>query len=144
MKLIFAIVVMLSALTSYAQSPAEVAALKLSAQVFTWEVDNKIDSLDNAFDAKFTAYTSSGNHQLKEQYMATLKSGKVVHNSILIEESSATVANNTATVGGKGKFTITVNGNQKNIHLSYLEVFIRNDEHSPWKMLALHAGLLPN
>ncbi|GAA3974855.1 nuclear transport factor 2 family protein [Mucilaginibacter dorajii] len=144
MKLIIAMVVMLSALTGYAQSPAEVAALKLSARVFTWEVDNKIDSLHNVFDAKFIAYTSSGDHQLKEQYIATLKSGKVVHNSINIEESRATVASNTATVGGKGKFTITVNGNQKIIHLSYLEVFIRKDERSPWKMLALHAGLLPN
>ena len=38
----------------------------------------------------------------------------------IVEESLAMVVNNTATVGGKGRFTITVNGVQKTIHLSYL------------------------
>ena len=136
--------VLLAAFNGLAQSPPEKTVLQLSANVFAWEVANKIDSLDEVFDARFTAYTSSGDHQAKDQYMATLKGGKVIHNDIVIEESSAAIVNNTATVGGKGKFTITVNGKQKTIYLSYLEVFIRKNEHSPWKMLALHAGSLPN
>jgi Domain of unknown function (DUF4440) len=144
MKIILTAAIILFTIKGFAQSPAVAAVLKLSAQVFTWEIDNKTDSLDNIYDEKFTAYTSSGDHQVKEQYMATLKGGKVVHNSITVEESSASVVNNTATVGGKGRFIITVNGSQKNIHLSYLEVFVRKNESSPWKMLALHAGLLPN
>lgn len=144
MKITIIAAFILLAFKGFAQTPAEAAVLKLSAKIFTWEVDSKIDSLDNVFDSKFTAFTSGGDHQAKEQYMAVLKGGKVVHNSIVIEESSASVVNNTATVGGKGRFTITVNGAQKTIHLSYLEVFIRQDVKSQWKMLALHAGLLPN
>ncbi len=129
---------------AFAQSPPEAALLKLSGKVFSWEVENKIDSLNNLFDTRFIAHTSGGQNQTKQQYIAGLKSGNVVHNSVEIEESSASVVNNTATVAGKGKFTVTVNGNYRIIHLSYLEVFIRTDERLPWKLLALHAGLLPN
>ena len=144
MKLLFSLIIVLAACNGYGQTAAEAGVLQLSANLFTWEVQNNIDSLDNVFDGKFTAYTSNGNRQDKEQYMAGLKGGKVIHNSIMIEESSASVVDNTATVGGKGRFTVTVNGVQKTIHLSYLEVFTRKDERSQWKVLALHAGLLPN
>ena len=131
-------------LKGFAQTPAETTVIKLSNKVFTWEMENKIDSIDNVFDEKFMAYTSGGQTQPKQQYMAVFKSGNITHNSIEVEENTATVINNTATVAGKGKFTITVGGNKKTIHLSYLEVFIRTDEKSSWKMLALHAGLLQN
>lgn len=87
MKLIFSIAFTLLTLNSYAQSSSEAPVLQLSANVFAWEVENKIDSLDDVFDRKFTGYTSGGDHQNKEQYMATLKGGKVVHNSITVEES---------------------------------------------------------
>ncbi|RKR82888.1 uncharacterized protein DUF4440 [Mucilaginibacter gracilis] len=135
---------MLLALAGFSQSPDEAAILKLSGKVFSWEVENKIDSLDQTLAKGFTAFTSAGDRQDRSAYMATLTGGKVVHNNIVIEENFASVVNNTATVGGKGKFTITINGSQKTIHLSYLEVFIRANPHDPWKMLALHAGLLPN
>ncbi|NCD68557.1 nuclear transport factor 2 family protein [Mucilaginibacter agri] len=144
MKAIFLIAFIIPTLNGLGQTPAEAGVLELSKKVFNWEVDNRIDSLANLLDVKFTAFTSSGDKQTKEQYLAVLRSGNVVHNSIEVEESTATVVSNTATVAGKGRFRITVNGNKRNIHLSYLEVFIRLNEHTPWKMLALHAGLLSN
>jgi hypothetical protein len=143
MKIILSIALLMLTINGFAQTANEETVTALSSKVFTWEVDNKIDSIADVFDEKFMAFTSSGDKQNREKYLSVLRSGSVIHNSIEIEETTASVVNNTATVAGKGKFTITVNGNKRTIHLSYLEVFVRRDEQSPWKMLALHAGLLP-
>jgi hypothetical protein len=91
----------------FSQSPAETDVLKISSKVFQWEVESKIASLNSVFDEKFVAFTSSGDHQIKKQYLAGMQSGKVIHNSIDIEENIATVTDNTATVGGKGRFIVT-------------------------------------
>ncbi|MDN3656603.1 hypothetical protein QWZ08_13240 [Ferruginibacter paludis] len=65
-----------------------------------------------------------------------------MHNSIDLEENTATVVNNTAIVEEKGKFTVTVSGNNKLLHLSYGEVFTTPNSKQPWKILAMHASVL--
>ena len=40
-----------------------------------------------------------------------------MHNSIDVEENTATVVNGTATVVGKGKFVVTISGNKITLHL---------------------------
>ncbi|MDB5147032.1 MAG: hypothetical protein JWQ57_1052 [Mucilaginibacter sp.] len=144
MKLCFSILIILFAFRAQAQSPEENKVLKLSAEIFRWEVDNKIDSLDNVFDEKFVVVNSKGVSQPKKQYIATLKSGNFAHNSIVISESNALVADNTAVVTGKGMFTVTVNGQKNILSLAYIEVFSRPNSKSGWKVLALQANHLQN
>ncbi len=142
MKLFFLFTAMLCTADLSAQTKEETAILNLSKQVFTWEVDNKIDSLENLFDEKFVVVSSNGESQFKKQYIARLKSGNFTHNSIEVEENSASVVNNTALVVGKGKFNVTVSGKTLTLHLSYTEVFTRGGAKKRWSLLAMHASVL--
>jgi len=125
-----------------AQSRQETQILALSKTIFRWDTTNQDDSLANIFDQKFMVVSGTGEIQKRDQYLTTLRSGNFVHNNIDVEENIAAVENSTATVVGKGKFTVTISGNKVTVHLSYLEVFtkIRNS----WKLLALHFSVLPN
>ncbi len=130
------------AFQSFAQSGSEKKILKLSDNIFKWEVDNKIDSLKAVFHEKFVVIGSDGNSQLKNKYIYRLKSGAFVHDSINIEENTAIVSINTAVVSGKGKFSVTVSGKKVQLHLSYIEVFTRETKQKDWKILAMKASML--
>lgn len=91
---------------------------------------------------KFKVVNSRGEIQNKEQYLTTLRSGNFKHDSIAIEQSTVTLVNNTATVIGKGWFHMTVSGNKLHRHLSYMEVFAKDDKG--WKLIALYASVLPD
>ncbi|MFV8361406.1 DUF4440 domain-containing protein [Flavobacterium sp. LS1P3] len=125
-----------------AQSKSEIEILTLSSTIFKWEVENKIDLLENIFDEKFVVVGGDGSSQNKTQYITLLRSGNFEHNSIDITEQTATVVNNTATVVGKGRFTVTISGNKITLLLSYIEVFTRPNAKKPWKILAMHATVL--
>lgn len=127
----------------HAQTPDEKAILNLSEKMFRWEVENKIDSLDKLWDQQFVVVGGDGQVQTKSQYLATLRSGNFVHNSIVVETNKASVANGTGTIVGKGKFTVTVSGKKKALQLSYIEVYTKN-QAGDWKVLALHATVLPD
>jgi hypothetical protein len=128
----------------FSQSMAEVKVLALSKEIFNWEVGDKVDSLENIFHEKLVVVNGLGVSQDKKQYLANLRSGNFVHNSIEVEENTAMVVNNTATVVGKGKFTVTSSGNKSMRRLSYIEVFTRVTAKEPWKLLAIHATVLQN
>ncbi|SHN36248.1 nuclear transport factor 2 family protein [Mucilaginibacter sp. OK098] len=142
MKIILTALLLLAAGAVSAQSVQETQILALSNTIFRWDITNQVDSLANIFDQKFILVIGTGEIQRKDQYLTILRSGNFVHNNIDVEENIATVENSTATVVGKGKFTVTISGNKVILHLSYIEVFtkIRNS----WKLLALHFGALPN
>ena len=142
MKSLFVLIALFFAGQLFAQSKEEVAILSLSKQIFTWEVDNKLDSLENLFDEKFVVVSSNGESQSKTQYITRLKSGKFLHNNITVEENTAIVVNNTAVVVGKGKFIVTISGESKSLHLSYTEVFTRPNTGTAWKLLGIHASML--
>jgi hypothetical protein len=126
----------------FAQTQDELNIQNLSATIFRLEVENKIDSLENVIHEKFIAVSSNGSIQTKTQYLDKLKGGNFVHNKIEVEENKSTVSQNTATIIGKGKFTITASGQTNTIHLSYMEVFIRLNKDSPWQIFALKANVL--
>jgi hypothetical protein len=143
MKPLFVIVLAIATLNSYAQTPQEQKLLSLSDRIFKWEVAGKIDSLEQVFHPKFQVVGSSGEAQTKTAYIARLRSGNFVHNAIHVEETDATISTNTGTVFGKGTFTVTSNGKQVILRLSYIEVFTRTAEKHPWKVLTMHASILP-
>ena len=142
MKLLIAIIALLTSTRVLAQSNDEASIIKLSKQIFSWEVTNRIDSLASVFDEKFVVVSSNGESQSKTHYISRLKSGSFNHNSIEVEENTASVVDNKAIVVGKGKFTVTVSGSVKSLHLSYTEVFPRPGANKPWKILAMHASML--
>ncbi len=125
----------------FSQSSEEAKVLRLSSSMFTWEVNGNMDSLAHLFDEKISIVNSCGEIQNKEQYLTSLRSGNFKHDSINVEQNTVTVKNNTATIIGKGRFTMTLNGNKLHRHLSYIEVFIKDEKQ--WKLLALYASALP-
>ena len=126
----------------FSQSSTESAVLNLSKDIFRWELQGKFDSLANHFDDQLVIISSAGLKKGKTEYLADLKNGKPVHNSIDVQESSANINGSTAIVWGKGVFVVTVNENKMTLNLSYMEVF-KNDNNN-WKLLALHASRLAN
>jgi hypothetical protein len=142
MKSFLLTILFLSGLQSFSQSTSEKEILKLSDQIFKWEVENKIDSLEIVFHGNFVVVGSDGNGQLKNQYINRLKSGSFVHNSINVEADTAIVSGNTAVVSGKGKFSVTISGNKVELHLSYMEVFTRENNKKNWQVMAMKASIL--
>jgi hypothetical protein len=143
MKLCILFFALLTSLSVFSQSADEASVLRLSEKVFQWEVANRVDSVAGTLDARLIVVGSDGNTRNKEQYVQRLSDGSIVHNSIEIEESKATVIGYTAVVAGKGKFAVTSGGNKAVLHLSYMEVFVKSDGASVWKLLAIKASPLP-
>jgi len=143
MKTILFTLFTLLSLSAVAQSTKETEILKLSNQIFQWEVAGNIDSIEKVFNDKFVVVSASGDQQTKAHYIAQLKSGNFVHNSIDVSENSATISDNTATVVGKGTFIVTASGKKIKIRLSYIEVFTRRGVDHPWSVLAMHASAQP-
>jgi hypothetical protein len=140
MKYIFIFTIVFTTNGIFAQSKAETDVLHLSSNIFNWEVENKINLLEALLSDKFSVVTSRGEVQTKEQYLATLRSGNFKHDSIVVEQSNATIVDNTATVIGKGWFHMTVSGNKLHRHLRYMEVFAKDEKD--WKLIALYASTL--
>lgn len=143
MKACLTIMLLLFSTIAFAQSQGETNLLKLSDQIFKWEVEGKFDSLENALASRLVVLNSAGATQTKTQYMARLKGENFVHNTIQVEQSTAVISDNTGTVTGKGIFNVTANGKQSSLHLTYLEVFTRPSEEREWTLLALHASIIP-
>jgi len=141
MKVIFLIVAVFFGIHGFAQS-ASAGILKLSGRIFNCEVENAIDSLEGLLNEKFKVVTSRGDIQTKEQYLTTLRSENVKHDSIAIEQTTVTIADKTAVLTGKGWFHMSVAGNKLHRHLNYMEVFVK--ERKKWTLLALYASALPD
>lgn len=140
MRHFICIAIILVSTSSWAQSQTEKQILALSRQIFHWETTNQIDSLEKVFDDQFVVVSSTGESQKKGQYIALLRSGNFVHNTIDVEENTVIVSANTATIIGKGKFTVTISQRKTTVHLSFIEVFSRVNSRSSWKVLAMHAS----
>lgn len=142
MKVLAIVMILFSCSKSFGQSNTENEVLNLSAKIFNWEVQNKIDSLQKVFHKKFIVVSSDGSSSKKDDYLKRLQSGGFIHNNITVEENSAAVSGNTATVVGKGKFDVTISGKQVSLRLSYLEVFTRETAQKEWQVLAMKASVL--
>jgi hypothetical protein len=141
-KIMLTVLLLLMTGLVFAQSRQEAQILALSRTIFRWETTNQLDSLANILDQKFIVVSGAGETQTRDQYLTMLRSGNFEHNNIDVEESIVTVENSTATVVGKGNFTVTISGNKVTLRLSYIEVFIKS--RNSWKLLAFHASVLPN
>jgi hypothetical protein len=142
MKFIFILAIISVTNPVFSQSGAEKKVLALSNKIFNWEVENNISSLQALMSNKFIVVTIRGDIQSKEQYLATLSSGNLKHDSIAVEKSTVTIVNNTATVIGRGWFFMTVSGSKIHRHLSYMEVFVK--EKMGWRLIALYTSTIPN
>lgn len=142
MKVYFSVIMLLLSINCFCQSSTENEVLEISRQIFRGEVENKIDSVANILAEQFVAASSDGSVITKKDYIERLSARNFTHNAITVSEQSAVISGNSAIVIGAGKFDITVSGRQRISQLSYIEVFIRERNGKPWKMLALKASAI--
>jgi len=140
-KVIFTFFLFLFTTQLFGQSKKEAEILKISKDLFRWEIEGKIDSLANLFDEKLIIIGSKGKRS-KSDLLSDLKNGKPVHNSINVEEATATIVDATAIVVGKGVFVTSMNDSKTTSHLSYIEVYVQKNKG--WKLIALYANRLPD
>lgn len=142
MKKILLAFALLFSLKSFGQMSDKNSILALSDRIFRYEVELKFDSLANLFDEKIIVVNSQGTPSNRAQYLKTLHNVNFKHDSIRVEQTNVTLKGNTAILTGRGRFLMTLSGNKLNRHLSYMEVFIK--EERTWKLLALYASAIPD
>jgi hypothetical protein len=138
LKAILTLVILLAAIPLFAQSKAESEILTVSRDLFRWETERKFDSVANLIEDKFVVVSSIGTKRGNNEYLTDLKNGKPVHNKIDVQEATATLQGTTAIVVGKGVFVTTVDDNKTTSHLSYMEVFVKENKNR--KLIALYAS----
>jgi hypothetical protein len=130
----------------FAQKVKEEAAtaqyiLRLHEKKFQWMIKKQLDSLKTILDERVVYIHSNGWVQDKKAVIEDLKSGKLVMNSVVINESGARIYKGVVIVNGKGKFNVVVDGNAVEIQLLYTEVYVKRKEG--WLLVSRHANRLP-
>lgn len=134
------IIFLLLCICTQAQTP-EQAVLDLSKKKFGLMIRMKYDSLEAALDERLLFVHSNGWTETKHEFIEDIKSGKLRYKNIQVSESSARIYPSTAIVNGKGKFTVTLDGNDLELNLSYTEVYIL--KNGKWLLASRHANRLP-
>jgi nicotinic acid phosphoribosyltransferase len=143
---IFAFLTICTANCLFAQKVKEEAAtaqyiLRLHEKKFQWMIKKQLDSLKTILDERVVYIHSNGWVQDKKAVIEDLKSGKLVMNSVVINESGARIYKGVVIVNGKGKFNVVVDGNAVEIQLLYTEVYVKRKEG--WLLVSRHANRLP-
>ncbi|HEU5292777.1 MAG TPA: nuclear transport factor 2 family protein [Cyclobacteriaceae bacterium] len=141
MKKYFVVVTFLmSCMTVQAQSN-EQTVLDLSKKKFEWMIRMKYDSLQSALDDRLVFIHSNGWVENKQELIQDIKSGKLRYTNITVLEATARVYPSTAIITGKGKFQVTLDGNNLELALSYTEVYVQKD--GKWLLASRHANRMP-
>jgi hypothetical protein len=139
-KYLIAIILLVACVTAHAQS-AEQVVVDLSEKKFGWMIRMQYDSLEAVLDERLLFTHSNGWTETKPEFIQDIKSGKLRYTNIQVSESSARIYASTAIVNGKGKFRVTLDGNDLEFNLSYTEVYILKNEK--WLLASRHANRLP-
>ena len=133
------VLVFVVTLSSFAQTKEESAIMNLSRTKFRWMVEGKTDSLNIILDERLSYIHSNGWVQTKKEFIEDFK-GKLIYHDISISEMHVRVYRRSAVVTGKGRFTVSLNGNRSETNLFFTEVYIRNG--NKWKLASRHANRL--
>lgn len=136
MRIIVTLIFVLTSLVAFAQTEAaKVDALH--RQKFEWLTTNTIDSINYLLGDKVSYIHSNGWIQNREEVLNDMKSGKLQYKSIVVEESSINLIEQTAIVTGKGTFVGKVNTTEFALKLLYTEVYVKSNGR--WKLVSRHS-----
>lgn len=136
MRIIGTLVFLLTSFAVLAQSEAaKVDALH--KQKFEWLINNNIDSITYLLGDKVSYIHSNGWIQNREEVLNDMKSGKLQYKSIVVEESSVNLIEQTAIVTGKATFAGKMNNIDFSVKLLYTEVYVKVGNR--WRLISRHA-----
>lgn len=115
--------------------------LNLSKRKFDWMIQKQFDSLRWVLDDRVQYVHSNGWIQTKQEVLDDIQSGKLVYQSVDVQEASVRLYKNSAIVNGRGKFQVMMGENAVVIDLRYTEVYIKNK--SRWLLASRHANRMP-
>lgn len=141
MKKYFAIIIFLLACFTVQAQSVEQTVLDLSKKKFGLMIRMKYDSLLPILDDRLMFVHSSGWTENKQELIQDIKSGKLKYTNIQVLEATARIYPSTAIVTGKGRFQVTLDGNNLDLNLSYTEVYVQKD--GKWLLASRHANRLP-
>lgn len=113
--------------------------MNLARKKFRWMVEKKLDSLSQLADDRLSYIHSNGWIQTKKDFIDDFGS-KLVYHDITLTELHSRVYRRSAVVTGKGRFTVSLNGNRMEVNLLFTEVYIRSN--GKWKLVSRHANRL--
>lgn len=121
-----------------AQSNAEKSILELSKNKFQWMITKNYDSLERLFDDRLQFVHSNGWTENKQEFIADIKSGKLLYTNITVTEAVARVYSNSAVIIGRGKFLVKLEGKDMEFDLKYTEVYVQ--QRGKWLLASRHAN----
>ncbi|GCC52907.1 nuclear transport factor 2 family protein [Chryseotalea sanaruensis] len=136
MRIISILVFLFTSFVVLAQSEA-VKVDALHKQKFEWLINNNIDSITYLLGDKVSYVHSNGWIQNRDEVLNDMKSGKLQYKSIVVEESSVNLIEQTAIVTGKGTFVGKVNTTDFSLKLLYTEVYVKLNGR--WKLISRHS-----
>jgi hypothetical protein len=131
----------LLALPAFSQTAEEKAVSELSRKKFNWLIRKETDSLGRALDDRVQYVHSNGWVQSKKDMLDDLKSGKLVYQTITVNESAVRMYGQTAIVTGLGAFVGVNSGTAFKLEMRYTEVYVMTAEG--WKLASRHSNRMP-
>ena len=112
----------------------EKAVRQTEMRRFELTVQKDLKALAELLGEDLTYTHSNGLLDSKEQYLATLESGKTLYQSIKSEEIKVRVLGETAVVNGLASMRVWTNGQTNDLRLRYTDVYAKRNGR--WQLIA--------
>jgi hypothetical protein len=126
-----------------AKDDAREAALRGAEQArFAAQVDADARLLDQLLDDGLEYVHSNGELDSKQSFIESLTSGRRDYVSTVADTESLRIFGDVAVIRGKAKVTVADNGQSKDLHIGYTDVWLWRD--GKWRMTAWRSARLPD
>ncbi len=126
----------------FAQDGRESSLRAAEQERFAAQVTAHKDSLDALLDDGLEYVHSNGELDTKQSFIDSLLSGKRDYVSTVATIESIRFFGNVAVIRGKAKVTVADNGQSKDLHIGYTDVWLWKDGR--WQMTAWRSARLPD
>jgi hypothetical protein len=139
---VFAVATMLSN-HSFAKDDTREAALRSAEQTrFAAQVDANAKVLDQLLDDALEYVHSNGDLDSKKSFIDSLTSGRRDYVSSVANIETVRIFGDVAVIRGKAKVTVADNGQSKDLHIGYTDVWLW--KNGQWRMTAWRSARLPD
>ena len=119
----------------------EKAIRELETRRFQAMIEADTAALDTILAEDLTYTHTSGWVDTKEQFIGWLESGELNYQSISTDSVTVRVYAAATVVTGQAAVKIKVNGQAKNLHIRFIDVYVKRNAH--WQMVAWQSTRLP-
>ena len=128
---------------SFAKDDTREAALRSAEQArFAAQVDANAKVLDQLLDDALEYVHSNGDLDSKKSFIDSLTSGQRDYVSSVANIETVRIFGDVAVIRGKAKVTVADNGQSKDLHIGYTDVWLW--KNGQWRMTAWRSARLPD